>query len=231
MSILVILPQFPNVPQVPGVPPLPRSLSFPTPDAPPLASADATGVDAPSQSAAPKWGIFDSNNNLVITADTVVGFDFKREFRIADYPIEDGGFETYNKVAVPYEPRFTMAKGGTVAERTAFITAIENAIGNQANGPNLSLYNVVTPEYTWTNANLYHWDIHRTSEKGVSLLTAEIWLREIRVAPGPAFSKTQQPSGQTPSSDGMVAAADPTPVQMSAADAQSLQRTSVPDGG
>ena len=215
MSIEIIpVPPFADVPDALGVPVMLRSPLFPTPEPSPV-NGDGSGGDASNlgpfgsggSTPQPQWGIFDQGGAPVITSDTVVGFDFKRDYRLIDYPVEQGAFASYNKVQMPYEPRFTMAKGGSQADRTSFITAIEGVIGD------FNLYNIVTPEFTWTNANFDHWDTQRTYEKGVSLITAEIWLREIRVAPAAAFSQTQTAAGQSPQSVGTVQAQPATPAQ------------------
>ena len=209
MSIVTIeLPPFPNVPFAPGVPPVPRSPLDPPSPTPPALTGDSPDISNQTQSSqSPQWGIFDASNNPVIAPDTIVGFDFKRDYTIPVYPIEDGGFASYNKVARPFEPRFTMSMGGTEADRTGFLTVLETIVAD------LNLYSVATPEYTWPNANLVHWDIKRTAEKGVTLLTVDVWLQEVRVAPAPTFTNTKAVSGQSPQGGGTVQASEPTPLE------------------
>lgn len=212
----VPVPPYVDVPNVPGVPPLLRSLAFPTSN--PLAVfGDGSDIfNQPTSSSQPQWGIFDSANNPVLTSDTVVGFDFKHEYVTVDYPIENGGFASYNKVARPFEPRFTMARGGSVADRTAFVTALERLVGDT------NLYTVVTPEFTWQNVNITHWSEVRRSDRGVSLITVEIWLQEIRQAPAPAFSNTKTASAVSPTNVGTVQGQTPTPAQASNAAAATV---------
>ena len=204
---------YPDVPNVPGVPPVLRSPLAPPTPTPPTVTADSPAVASQTQSSpVPQWGVFDSTSNKpVIVPDTVAAFEFKLEYSVPDYPIEQGGFASYNKVARPYDARFTMSKGGSQADRTTFLTSVQTVVAN------LTLYNVATPEYTWTNANLVHWDIKRTSDKGATLLTVELWLREIRVAPAPAFASTKAVSGQSPNNGGTVQATPPTAQQATAA--------------
>lgn len=196
---------YPNVPLSPGVPPVVRSPSAPpTPD-PPRATGDATSTTVAGQSStAPQWGIFDTGNNPIIAPDTILAVDFKRDYSTPDYPIEDGGFETYNKVARPFEAKFTMAKGGSIAARQNFIAILELITAD------LRLYNVVTPEHTWLNANVTHWDYDRKADRGATLITVNVWLREIRVAPAPAFKATKTAAAQAPVAGGTVQAATPT---------------------
>lgn len=218
MSVFVPLPPFPNVPNVPGVPPVPRSISFPTPNAATaLLLADGQAVVAqllgPSGSAAAKaqWGIFDQHGAQVGDPDNVMAVEYKLDYRVADYPIEDGGFESYNKVATPYDARVTMTRGGSDDDRTNFLTAIKAAVDS------LDLYQVATPEIAYSNANLIHMDYHRTAKSGVSLMTVDVWVREVRVAASPAFSQTKKPEGAAAVNGGAVQAQAPTPAQASAA--------------
>ena len=186
---------YPNVPPLPGVPPLLRApgAMFSTP---PLLSSD-TASD-PQNSFASQWGIFDQDGNQVLQADSVISFDFKHEFEVSDFPIEDGGFTSYNKVAIPYQPRVVFSRGGTDADRTDFLLALEDLVADT------NLYDVVTPEVTYPNANVRHYDYRRTSKEGVTLITANVWLEEIRVTVSSAFSNTKQPSGADTVDDGQI---------------------------
>ena len=204
----IIVPAFPNVPAFPGVPPL---LTNPAASISTVIGA-LTGDDQSltSQAAPAQWGVF-QGGSAVIVPDTIVAFEFKRDFRVVDYPVEGGAVASYNKVAEPFEPRFTMTKAGTAADITDFVQQVETAVAS------LNLYDVVTPEYTWFNANLIHWDTARTAKGGVSMLTINVWLREIRTAPSPSFSQTKTSAGQDPVNGGTVQAQTPTPTQSAAA--------------
>lgn len=208
------LPPFPNVPQVPGVPPLPRSISFPTPnvfnphtpsvEAPTLRSDSRAITAAQATTKTPQWGIFDGSKPVVV-ADSVIGVDYRHEFRVADYPIEEGGFESYNKVATPYEARVSLAKGGTDADRTTFLNSLETVLAS------LTLYSVVTPEKSYAKANVVHYDYRREQKHGATLITADVWLAEVRVAAAPAFSAVQQPAAASTAQGGTVQPQTPTP--------------------
>ena len=54
-----------------------------------------------------QWGIFDQSGDPVITADTIVEVGYRREYRISDFPVEEGSFASYNKVQTPYDVRVT----------------------------------------------------------------------------------------------------------------------------
>ena len=157
-------------------------------------------ADAPTALAAfgaPVWGIFQSGAPVLVV-DSVVGFNFRRDWHIADYPMEEGAFGSYNKVNIPYDARVEVTKGGTIGERKQFLTQVE-AISNT-----LDLYDVNTPEFIYPNVNVQHYDMRRTSISGVQLLTVDIWLREIRQDVIVEFNNTKLPSGNNPINGGMV---------------------------
>lgn len=147
----------------------------------------------------PQWGIF-LNNKPVITPDSVRTFDYKKEYRLADYPMEQGAFQTYNKVTTPYDVRISMTKGGSDLERQVFLGTAGIIAAS------LDLYDVVTPEVTYVNANIARFDYRRTSTNGVKLVTVDFYLTEIRVTVPAAFSNTAQPSSQAAQNGGIVQA-------------------------
>jgi hypothetical protein len=215
------VPTFPNVPAVPGVPPVlrgPPNINLPTPA--PL-SGDGGGLASTTQAA--KWGLYDSGGSPVVVADSVVGFDFLAEYRISDFPIEGGLFASYNKVKVPYDARLTFSKGGTEQDRTTFLNAIQAALEA------LDLYTVVTPEVSYANANVTHYDYRRTSTNGATLLTVDVWTQEVRVSAAPQYTQTTAPSGADPVNGGAVQPQDPTSAQ--ASQAQAALDAGPPDGG
>lgn len=154
----------------------------------------------------PQWGIF-LNNKQVIKPDSVLAFEYKKEYRLADYPMEQGAFQTYNKVTTPYDVRVSMTKGGSEVERQAFLLTAERIAAS------LDLYDVLTPERKYSNANISHFDYRRTSTNGVTLLTVDFWLAEIRVTVPAAFSNTKNPSSQINQNGGLV---QPAPITTTA---------------
>lgn len=189
---------FPNVPNVPGVPALPRGSGAI------LAGIELLVADALSAFAfgAPQWGVF-LNGDLVIQADSVVTFDFKQEFQISDYPVEEGAFQTYNKVQLPFDVRVRMATGGSAAARQAFINSVAAVVAS------LDLYDVVTPEVVYTSVNFGHQSYDRKASN-VGLLSIDLWGEQVRVTATAAFSNTQQPSGAGQVNDGTVQPLAPT---------------------
>jgi hypothetical protein len=78
------------------------------------------------------------------------------------------------------------------------------------------LYSVVTPEYTYTDVTLEHFDYQRTATNGNKLLTVELGFMEIRVIEASTFSNTAEPSGADAVNSGTVQTQDAAPSQQAA---------------
>lgn len=193
----------PIVPDVPGVPALlPSGVAVPLP---PDLSADTTG--AILSAGAPRWGIY-LDGALVLQPDSFLSLEYKKDWHLSDYPIEGGAFESYNKVRLPYEQRVALTKGATEADRAAFLATLEDLAAS------LDLYDIVTPEWTYTNANITHFDYRRTSQNGVSLLTVYVWFQEIRVQASSTFTTTATADGAAQRNGGTVQPSAATPAQV-----------------
>lgn len=147
----------------------------------------------------PPWGIY-YNGNKVLEPDSVIRVQYRKEWNIPNYPQEQGAFETYNKVNMPFSARVSMAKGGTDTDRNQFLQEVDNLAESYA------LYDVVTPEITYLNANVSHVEYERTATNGYKLIIAHLWLVEIRVTVPASYSNTAAPSGNSPYQGGTVQA-------------------------
>lgn len=187
---------FPDVPNVPGVPPIPRNpfaavatlVQFLTGD---LVSSYGAGLS-------PMWGIFNSAGAPVVIADTVRGVDFTREWAIATYPIEGGGFQSYDKVDTPFRTVVSFTSGGSEENRTALLASIDAIAGD------LKFYDVVTPERVYTSVNVQRIGWRRHDGRDSGMLTVDVALLEVRISAGASGSNTQSASGAAPAQDGTV---------------------------
>lgn len=143
-------------------------------------------------------GIYDKSGVNVLQPDNIAAIGYSGEYRISDYPLEQGQFETYNKVALPFQSRVALTKGGTLSERQGFLSRIEEIRGN------LTLYNVVTPERVYMDVNIERVTLDRTASNGAGLLNVELVLREIRQTTAVAFTSSQTPSGADVVNNGSV---------------------------
>ena len=188
-------------------------------------------------SSGPQWGLF-LNGAPAVIADNVVSFEFKQDFRTSNFPVEEGSFETYNKVQVPYDVRLQFSTGGSVADRQTLIQSVDAVIAST------DLFDSVTPEKVYQSINPVHQSIRRTSRNGVGLLVIDVYCQQIRVTATQQFTNSQQSSTssatattggtagititpinqpQSPSaapqiSDGTVQPLNPTPAQQAAVD-------------
>lgn len=153
-------------------------------------------------SPAGQWGLF-LGFAPVITADSVVTMEYKQEWLVEDYPVEEGSFETYNKVAVPFEVRLRFSAGGSVANRTALLDSIAAIAGTT------ELFDAVTPEAIYESVNITHYDYQRSSNKGVGLIAVDVWCQQVIVTVTESFENTQSPSAEDPQDQGQVSTSDP----------------------
>jgi hypothetical protein len=201
---------FPNVPALPGVPSLPRApgassfvgLVLLTVDA--VASLFGVGVT--------RWGIY-LDGVPVFLGESTVSFEYKQDWSISDYPVEQGGFQSYDKVQLPFDVRVKIAAGGSAANRQELLNTLEAASNT------LDLYDVYTPEKIYRSCNITHVDYRRTASNGVGLIIADVWLTEIRETAATTIANPQQPNLNDPVGAGNVQPVALTPQQVAAVNA------------
>lgn len=120
------------------------------------------------------WGVFDTDGNQVFDVDSVIDLNYDNQSKISNFPTEKGAFVSYNKVANPYRCRVRLSVGGSSARIDAFITKLDEV---QAD---LKLYNVVTPERTYTDVNLEKVSYSRSKDHGANMITADMDFVQIR---------------------------------------------------
>lgn len=178
---------------LPGVPAVPSSVSLLEDVI--LIFADV--VNFLTNFGASQWGIF-QNGESVVTAETVVALGYKQDWSISTFNVEEGGFQSYNKVDTPYNARVRFASGGSQSDRQALLDSIDAIAGNT------ELYDIVTPEKVFTAANIQSFDYSRTAQNGVGLIQVDVKLIEVRVTATASFSNTQSPSSTGQVNDGSV---------------------------
>lgn len=180
---------FPNVPDSPGVPPVPRAQGASLPPIIRSVLSVAQGALWRAFQVNNRWGIFDSSTGRALADPRLFGgafasiggpeistnaLVFSKEMRVSDFPVERGGFASYNKVETPANPIVTLCMSGTEGDRSAFLAALDTAVKSTA------LYDVVTPEGTYRKYSLERYSLERRSNKGATLLAVDIALREVR---------------------------------------------------
>lgn len=211
MSVL-----FPDVPIAPGVPAVFRQVSsFAAAQAAQNNPTILTADDVDADDATPQWGFFDDALNPVLTGNSTVRVSYVHEYKTSDYPTEEGGFQSYNKVQLPYEVRATFIFSGEQSDVTDSLIDAETTLAS------LALYTFGTPEASYPMLSLVHMDYDRSAERGAQMIPVEIWSREVRPAPSPSFTKTAAPQGSDVQPGGQVQPQPPTPLDSQAiSDAQ-----------
>lgn len=180
-----------NVPKVPGVPSLgsyaASALTILIDDVINLVFGGTANV----------WGIY-LDGSQVIEADSMAAFDLRQDLPTSDYQVEEGAFQSYDKVQLPAEIRVRVACGGDIAARQRFLASID-AVMNTTD-----LYDVVTPEEVYQGYNFTHRDFRRTGDQGNGLITVDLWLTQIRESSQATFTNTQTPAAAGQQNSGNV---------------------------
>lgn len=210
-------PTFPDIPQLPGVPPLPRLPSI-------LSLPQFSGIgglpavlgiiisaqntrngviqyddpDLPDPIPAAIWGLFNEEGEHIADVDSVLSVEMRDDSRISNYPLEQGSFAAYNKVAQPFAARVRLAKGGSVDDRSEFITRLHDA------KEGLDLYVLSTPERAYLSCNVTHVGYPREPKNGANILLVEVWVEEVRQKGTATFTQTKEPSGAETEKAGYV---------------------------
>jgi hypothetical protein len=243
----IIVPPFPDVPAAPGLPPVLRQVGAAVNNVEML-TADVVSIVRMFQG--PQWGIFDQNGGPVLIGDSVISVDYRKEYRISDYPIEEGAFASYNKVQDPFDVRVVFACTGKQSLLSSLLSG--GALGSLISGtdPNtaartlflqqtdtataaLDLYTVVTPEVSYPKVNIIHHDYRREAKDGgATMLRVEVWCREVRAAA--KATQTGTDSITDPTAPATAAPATPNAAQPDGASAKTtgtVQGQPVPAGG
>lgn len=199
--------RYPNVPQTPGVPAVFRNDTNPPNETAGQLRGSAAQAAASADMFKNAWGIFDSAGRKALDPDSFAAIEFQRELRISDYPQENGGFRSYNKVAVPFMIRCTVTKSGTIPDRDSFLAKIAAMV----NGTDL--FTVAQPERTYGNVNFVQYEYKRTGEEGAGMLRVEMVGEEVRITAKGKFSTTKDPSGANQQNGGPVRPLAPTKAQ------------------
>jgi hypothetical protein len=172
-----------------------------------LLTSDLIGEIAPVNA---QWGIFQGGAPVVV-ADSVADMSYRQEWVVSDYPVEQGAFQSFDKVALPFDVRFRY-NAGSAAQRQALLGSIAAIAGTT------NLYDVVTPDAVYNNVTITHYDYHRTAQRGLGLLSVEVWALWVneQAALANAAGNTATPSGADPVSGGTVQPSTPSVTQMQA---------------
>lgn len=172
------------MPQVPNVPGVPALDSYSDNDVA-LLFADVVdaifGILFPEQ-----WGIF-LDGVPVLVYDNQVSFEYVQDWKISTYPVEQGSFQSYDKVQLPSEIRCRFSAGASTTNRQAMLQSIDDVMNTT------DLYDVVTPETVFLGYNFTHRDYSRTAER-VGLVQIDVVLTEVLETATAQFQDTLNPA-------------------------------------
>lgn len=100
--------------------------------------------------------------------------DYSKEYRVSNFPIEGGGFASYNKVEMPGSIVVTMCMGGSDKEQKRFLDSIKNAAGS------LDTYSIITPKKSYVSYNINRYAFSNRVENGADILIVAIDITEVR---------------------------------------------------
>lgn len=132
--------------------------------------------------------------NVVPVVASTIEFDYSADAPISTYPQEEGAFQSYDKVQLPFDVKLRLAS----SQRQEFFSTLE------ALRTSLALVDIVTPDGVYSSCNCKHIDYRRTSRNGVDLVLADVWFEQVRVINATTFSNTQNPTNSSTQSLGNV---------------------------
>lgn len=209
-----------NVPSAPGVPPMLRSgLSTISSVQGVIAGVQNTIQFFGGRPPLPTWGIFDSKFTSVVSADSILGMNNRKEGNIPNFQVQGGKLAVYNKVQLPFTNMVRISKSGSQQDRQNLLRQLDTL--------QLSLdnYIIVTPEKTYQNVNCLWYEINRMDKDQAYFLTEiDLFFQEIPTTTAvysstPAASTTNaiQPSAQPPVNNGVLASTVVSPAAQATA--------------
>ena len=196
---------------IPGVPALSVDIDFG--GIVNLLTSDAISLFAGLANA--PWGIY-LGFVPIVQADNVVSFEFDQQFQISDYPVEQGQFQSYNKVYRPFSTTFRFSRGGSVVARQEMLDSISAIIGGT------ELFNVVTPSATYTNVNLTGYRYQQAANAGLGLIQVDVMAEQVMETSlllssiVGAITNALDPTANSQSNDGTVQTSAPSSTQLGA---------------
>lgn len=120
------------------------------------------------------WGVFykgDAYGTPVFDIDSIVAVPYEHSNKISSFPVENGGFVSYNKVNEPRKIRVKMAVHGG-ARVAAFLDQLETELAS------INQYIIITPEQSYENMVLIKVPYTR-DKNSVDLVQVECGFEEV----------------------------------------------------
>ena len=203
---------YPNVPPLPGVPALNRSNNAQFVSA----ALNVVGQLLPNSLFGQDFSITNSETGAAaLVPYSFVSFEIKKESKVPFYPIEQGEFASYNKVQLPAEIRMTC----TVNNQKQGLLQGLNVFGLNKQAPwnkaqflkamndliiDATLLNIITPNGSFPNYTLTHFDYRSEARSGATLLIIQIYFMQVIPGATSTVTATLSPSGASAVNNGQV---------------------------
>lgn len=149
---------------------------------------------------APTYALLDKDDKKVITPDGPGEFEMKGDSSVSTYPVEQGGFQSYNKVVNPEDLSLSLLCGGQGAmSRQDFL----NVCNDLKSKP--IVIKLVTPERVFPYVTCTGMSYKKTARSGATLLTVNMTFKEVRVVATTSFPNAKSSSGQVQKNGGQAA--------------------------
>ena len=142
-----------------------------------LTSDLVSGSSSQSQGAS-LWQVVNNRTGAdIFQGYSFLSFQYDSDYRMADHPVEQGGFACYNKVKVPFGIKISIAFVGDDAARQAALSQADVEMAR------LDGYTIKTPENQFLTkiVDVIHFGYKRTAVEGVTMIKADFHFQELRI--------------------------------------------------
>jgi len=153
-----------------------------------LEKKTAWGIYLPAKPARPP--LKQQAARLVLEVDGFLDFELQNASQVSGYRIEQGKFASYNKVDSPYSINCVLVKNGDEETLRKFLIDLDR-ISNDIN-----LYDIVTPQQVYSNANVLQYSYRRNAQEGYNTLYIYLTFVQILSTPENRFSQTATQAGK-----------------------------------
>lgn len=145
---------------------------------------------------APTYALLNQQDEKVIVPDGPAEFEMKGDASVSTYPVEQGGFQSYNKVVNPEDLSLSLLCNGQGPMSHKDFLKTCHELKNGAD-----VIKLVTPKYVYPYVTCIGMSHQTTARNGVTLLKVNLTFKEVRVTGTTSFPNAKQDSG-TPMREG-----------------------------
>lgn len=130
------------------------------------------------------YAILNAQTGIPLTVPDSWGeLTHRKDYQVADYPIEDGAFAPYNKVQRPGSFDFTLVKKGSDLTRATWLEAIRQQMAADP----VARYHVITPQGIWQSYTISRLGYQTRQDRGSNLLYLDLQFSEVLQIAAPSL--------------------------------------------